>query len=89
MKMAIGRYLAEKFNLAGKNDIEKAQANMLIDHIIDIRTSIVSVLQIKNADEKKKAWVKLMTETVPHLLKIIQILFDANPQKSGFLVIYL
>ena len=34
--IAIARLLAEKFNLRGKNDIEKAQADMILDCIQDI-----------------------------------------------------
>ena len=34
--MSIARYLANKFNLAGKTDIEKAQADMIIDCIQDL-----------------------------------------------------
>ena len=34
--ITIARYLANKFNLAGKTDIEKAQADMVLDCIQDI-----------------------------------------------------
>ena len=34
--ITIARYLANKFKLAGKTDIEKAQADMILDCIQDI-----------------------------------------------------
>ena len=87
--MTISRFLAEKFNIAGKNDIEKAQASAIADHVVDVRAGVFTTLQIKNPEEKKQAWTKLVNETVPHMLKLIQNILEANPAKKGFLVIAL
>jgi len=32
----IGRYLARKFNIAGRDDMEEAQADMYVDHVYDL-----------------------------------------------------
>ena len=34
--ITIARFLANKFNLSGKNEIENAQADMILDYIQDI-----------------------------------------------------
>ena len=90
LKISIARYLAEKFGLAGKNDIEKAQCNMLVDQIFfDMNiTQIGGVLGIKNVDEKKLAWSSLMKEKIPYMLKLIENVLEANPSQSGYLVNY-
>jgi hypothetical protein len=61
---------------------------MLVDQIyFDMNvTSIGGVLSIKNLDEKKLAWSSLMTEKLPHQLKLVQNCLENNPSKSGFLV---
>ena len=61
---------------------------MIVDHIVDIRQLVISTLQIKNAEEKKENWNKIISETVPHMLKMIQTILDANTAKKGFLVKY-
>ena len=33
--MTIARFLARRYNLAGKNDLEEAEADMLIDSMTD------------------------------------------------------
>ena len=59
---------------------------MIVDHIIDIRQIVITTLQNKNAEEKKENWNKIISETVPHMLKMIQTILDANTAKKGFLV---
>ena len=41
--ITIARYLANKFKLAGKTDIEKAQADMILDCIQDIGNGKFSI----------------------------------------------
>ena len=88
MKISIARYLAEKFNLAGKTELERALCNMLVDQIFDmIIVNIGGVLSMKTSpEEKKHAWISLMNEKLPFLLKLIQNELVANPHKSGYLV---
>ena len=46
--MSIARYLANKFKLAGKTDIEKAQADMIIDCIQDMANGKLLLQQLSN-----------------------------------------
>ncbi len=50
--MSIARYLAREFNLAGKTNLEQAQADAVVDTCVDIWSSIVDILHLK--DEKEK-----------------------------------
>ena len=61
---------------------------MLLDHIysdMNIK-SVGGVLAIKSMDEKKSAWASLLNETLPHQLKLVQNILQANSSKKGFLV---
>ena len=40
--MTIARFLANEFNLAGKNALEKAQADMVVDNVTDLFNGIIS-----------------------------------------------
>lgn len=83
---AIIRYLAEKFNLAGKTDIERAQCDMIVEQIVDMLNTFVGVYSIKDKDELEKKLEETLTEYVPKNLKLIQNILEANKQGNGFLV---
>ena len=56
--ITIARFLAKEFNLAGKNRIEEAQADMIVDCVADLLngkkyTFSVHVMQKLNNLEKK------------------------------------
>ena len=56
--ITIARYLARKFNLAGKNEIEEAKADALVDTISDFQNDYVQkVRRAENADEALKKFV--------------------------------
>ena len=86
IQTSIARYLAEKFGIAGKNDLERAQCNMLGDFLVDMALKIVKIYANENMDEKKLAWATLMNETFPHDLKLLQNITQANLSKKGYLV---
>lgn len=73
------RYLARKFNLAGKNEIEAAEVEMYGDQISDLQNQFISGHWESDENRKKVLLEKLYTETVPHNLKI----FNDRLGKSG------
>lgn len=81
---AILRFLASRFNLAGRNDIEKAQCDMIHEEINDIFNHLVQFYAKQDSEEKSKGLEKAMNELVPNKLKLIQNILDSN--KSGYLV---
>eukprot|EP00092_Neocalanus_flemingeri_P055911 GFUD01066215.1.p1 GENE.GFUD01066215.1~~GFUD01066215.1.p1 ORF type:complete len:209 (+),score=73.67 GFUD01066215.1:42-668(+) len=76
--MSIARYLARRFGLAGKNDVEGAEADQTVDAINDLTNSVVPVLNEK--DEKKKAEMKkkVQTETMPNWLRMMERLLTSK-----------
>lgn len=80
---AIERFLANKFNLYGKNEWERARIDMIVEHIIDLHTAIVSLYFKPDSDERKKEFEKVYTEKAPAHLKLLEKLYHANQSQSG------
>lgn len=83
---SIIRYLANKFHLNGKNDIERAQADMIIEQIIDTFNLLISIYRKQDSEEKKKEVDEAMNNKVPQNLKLIQNILEANKDGHGYLV---
>ena len=81
---AIERFLANRFNLLGKTEIERAQVDMIGEEIVDLFTELFTIYRKKDTDEKRKELEETLKENVPNGLKLIQNLLEAN--KSGYLV---
>lgn len=76
--MAIARFLANKFGLAGTTPLEKAQADMVVDCVQDFFTAIVKVHFEKNEEVKKELGEKMKTETAPAFLKTMTAILTKN-----------
>ena len=81
---AIERFLANRFNLLGKTEIERAQVDMIGEEIVDLFTVLFSIYRKKDTEEKSKKLEEAFKERVPSGLKLIQNLLEAY--KSGYLV---
>lgn len=77
--ITIARYLARKFGLAGKNELETALIESYGDQITDLQNEIVDAFMEKEEPRKTTLNQKLANETLPHNLKII----DERLAKSG------
>ena len=62
--MIIIRYLADKFDLAGRTNLERAQADEVVDCLNDLVEARAEA--VKAEDEQKTTL--FMTETVPIIL---------------------
>jgi len=82
--IAISRFLANKFGLAGKTDIEKAQVDMIVDELSDVLNLLTSIYKIPEGEDRIKALNKITGETIPNMLKFIENLLVKN--ENGFLV---
>jgi len=80
------RYLARQFKLAGKTELEQAQADMIVDCLEDSTKPIVSFLFEK--DEKKKAELqkKYVEEQLPQFLTQLETLLKGNHGGDKFFV---
>lgn len=50
--LSIARFLAREVNLAGKNSIEQAKADAIVDTVIELLEPLVKILWIKDAKTK-------------------------------------
>jgi glutathione S-transferase len=90
----VERFLANKFDLFGENDLERARIDMICEQVMDLHLvfiNIYSSLYYKRAGHELKRiqLEKVLTETAPASLKLIEKLYEQNQavtNNSGFLV---
>merc|ERR1711892_26647 len=63
--MTIARFLASEFGLAGRNDVEKSQADEIVDAINDLFDGRRALLKETDEDKKSVMRSKLLNETLP------------------------
>jgi len=83
---ACARYIARKYNLAGKTDLEQAQADMIIDCFEDSLKPIVSIFVEKDEAKKAELKKKYADEQLPGYLTLFEALLKANHGGDKFLV---
>ena len=78
--MAVFRFLANEYGLAGKTNLERARADMIADCVGDL---LASVFAIFSAPEDKKAELqkKMDTVTVPAGMELLEKLLKQNGSK--------
>lgn len=72
--ITIARYLAREFNLAGKNNLEQAKADAVVDTNVDIIIAITPPFQATDEEKKKELLEKFFTEDLPKQLRSLDIL---------------
>jgi len=79
--MAIARYCARRFGLAGKDELEGALADQVVDHVSDFLAELVKVM--KEPEEAKKAEMgkQLKVEKLPAFLASMEKLLKAQGGK--------
>ncbi|KAL1139717.1 hypothetical protein AAG570_006695 [Ranatra chinensis] len=65
---AICRYLGKQAGIAGKNDKESLEIDMIVDTFQDFRMEIVKLMQEQDPEAKEKKKETLIKETVPYYL---------------------
>ena len=81
---AIARFLAKRFNLAGKDENEQAQADAIVDTVLDLQTLYYDYKFAKDAT-KKSALEKLYIQGKAHLGRI-EKLIDMYSSSTGYCV---
>jgi len=82
--LAIARYLARKFGLAGKTDIEQARVDMVADCVEDAVRPLLAVFGAKNDEEKAAIKKKFQEEQFPGNLEKFEKMLTGS--KSGYFV---
>jgi len=85
---ACARYLARKFKMAGKTELEQAQIDMIIDCFEDSIKPMVAFMHAKDMPETEKAARKktYVEEQLPAYLALLEGLLKANHGGDKFLV---
>jgi len=77
--IAIARFLAKEVGLAGKNNMEQAEADMIVDTIVDVQIELFKNMFEKDPVEKKKQKDKIEKETFPKFLKQMLAILQQSP----------
>jgi len=80
------RFLARKFNLAGKNDLEQAQADMIVDCLEDSAKPILQFAFEKDEAKKAEMKKKFVDETLPNYFTLLEGLLKSNQGGDKFFV---
>ena len=78
--MSVARFLANEFGLAGKTNLERARADMIVDCVADIFAGATAIFKAP-ADKKAELQKKYMSETIPAGLALLEKLLKQNGSK--------
>nr|CAD7197726.1 unnamed protein product [Timema douglasi] len=81
--VAIARYLAKEFGLAGKDAWESLQCDMLVDTLSDLRQVLSAFRSEPDPVKKEEKKHILIKETIPYYLKKFENVLNEN---NGFFV---
>merc|ERR1711892_54430 len=76
--MTIARYLARRFGLAGKTDIDAAEADQAVDAVTDLVNDAGSVMREKDEAKKAEMMTKIKSERLPNWLKMMEALLNSK-----------
>ncbi len=84
--LAVARYLAREYNLAGKNNLESAKADAVVDTCIDLMTGLYNkVFLVSDAKDKEVSLKKFLSDDAVHGLERIETLANLYG-KNGYSV---
>ena len=69
--MAIARFLANEFGLAGKTNLEKARADMIVDCVGDMLAGAVAIIRAPEG-QKDAPIAKLLNEIIPSGRQVLE-----------------
>jgi glutathione S-transferase len=84
--VSIARFLARRFNLAGRDEIEQVKTDVAVDTLGDLRNALYnSVFFIEDADEKEKARIKFLENAKNHLERVEKLVsqYGSNGHAVG------
>jgi len=83
---ACARYLARKYNLAGKSEIDQAKANMVVDCLEDTLKPILKFFFEKDEAKKTELKKKYVEEELPTFLTYLENILKSNHGGDKFFV---
>jgi len=82
----IARYLARKYKLAGKTDLDQAKVDMFVDCFEDSTKPMMGIFFETDEAKKTELKKKFKDETLPGHLTLLENLLKQNHGGDGFLV---
>jgi glutathione S-transferase len=83
--MTIARYVAREAGLAGKNSLEQAHIDSVVDTVTDLREKMIEV-HFKAEDLKAAAQKDFQEKTIPASLTSLEKFATGNKEKVGYFV---
>jgi len=83
--IAITRYLGNKFGLAGKTELDKLQADMVVDCIVDLTNPLELIFEATDEAKKQELFQQYEPKLDKHL-ENLQKLLETNKGGNGFFV---
>ena len=80
--MTIARFLANEFGLAGKTNLEKARADMIVDCVSDMLAGFVAILRAQEG-QKDELTAKLVNEIIPNGRQVLEKLLGTDKFFAG------
>ena len=74
----LARFLAERFDLAGSNDVENAEIAGVVDMMVDLFGKFIDVMFEKDEDRKAELQKKLNEDTLPSTLSRLEKKITTN-----------
>ncbi|XP_060070914.1 probable glutathione S-transferase 7 [Ylistrum balloti] len=84
--LAIARYLAREFGMAGKDSLEQCLVDQVIDTGADGLTAFVKWYFEKEEEKKEEIKKNLVETSIPHFAKILTNFLENSGGKNGFFV---
>jgi len=83
---ACAKYLARKFNLAGKTELDQARGDMIVDCFADSIAPIIAMIMEKDETKQAEIKKKYLDEQLPAYLTLLEGLLTANHGGEKFFV---
>jgi len=84
--MAVARFLAKQFHLAGKDNLEQAKVDAVVDTISDLFAKFVTARTEKDETKKQELTKSLVTEEFPKHFQNLEVLGKLYGDGGAFFV---
>lgn len=84
--ISVARFLAKQFQLAGRDNFEQAQADAVVDTIVDVLIKVVPIRFEQDEAKKKELLKNFFAEELPKHLKNLDVLGKMYSNGGKFFV---
>jgi glutathione S-transferase len=84
--ITIARFLAKQFQLAGKDEFDRAKVDAVVDTIVDLMMEFIPTRREEDQTKKQELIKKFFAETLPKYLKNLEVLSKLYGNGGRFFV---